>query len=118
MGIGRREERLLGGVRLPLLRHLPGLKCFGLLVEFGDTALIHHGDPEIAGLVGLQVERADRITRFDDRQGIFGGAAALGVELSQELLAERREPDHTSESTMAPCGWISFPAKSYSVTTT
>ncbi len=92
--IGRREECLLGGVGLPLIRHLPGLEFLGRLVELGNAALIHHRDPEIAGLIGFEVERPNGKAWLDHRQGILGDLAGLGIELAQELFAEMGEPDH------------------------
>src|SRR5262249_3631677 len=72
----------------------PDLERLALLVEAGDATLIHHADPEIAVIVGLEIERSDRKARLDHGNRIFGNLPGLGIELAQELLAEMAEPDH------------------------
>jgi hypothetical protein len=108
----------LSGVGLPSCRHRPGLERLGLLVEARDAALVHHGDPEIAGLVGLRDRACRRDSRLEHRQRIFRDLAGLGIDLAEELFAEMREPDMPSASTIASCGWICFRGRSYSVMTT
>src|SRR5437870_11674257 len=93
MCAGRIEMSRLGRVGLPFFRYGPGLERLGLLVEARDAALIHHADPEIAGPVGLEIERTDGETGLDHRDRILPDLAGPRVHLAQELLAEMREPD-------------------------
>src|SRR5215216_4144548 len=94
MCAGRIDMSRLGRVALPFLWYGPGLERLGLLVEARDATLIHHADPEIAGLVGLEIQRADRITRLEHGQGVFPDLAGLRVHLAEELLGEVGEPDY------------------------
>ena len=88
------RHALTGPRRSAILLVWPKLERLGLFVEARNAALIHHADPEIAGLVGLEIQRADRIARLEHRQRVFPDLAGLGVHLAEELFGEVGEPDH------------------------
>src|SRR5208337_1317323 len=88
-------EGLLRRIGLPLVGDLPDLKGLRLLVEFRHASLIHHGNPEIAGLVRFEIEGSERITGLDHGQLELRDLAGLRIQPAQELLAKMGEPHHS-----------------------
>ena len=89
----RHHHRLLRGVVVERgldRKHLKGL-CRH--VELGDAGLEHHGEPQIAVAVRLEIERAGRRAGFLHRHGVFPVRAGLGIELAEKILDEIGIPD-------------------------
>jgi hypothetical protein len=60
----------------------------GLAVDLGGAGLIGHADPEIAVGIELEIERALRLFRPQQRQRMIRDLAGLGIELADDLAAE------------------------------
>jgi hypothetical protein len=88
-----RDHGFLRRCALPFLRHRIGGRLPGLRVELGEPGLIHHGEPEIAVRIGVNLQRAFRLLGLKGRDFEFLRLAGRGIERADELRAEIREPD-------------------------
>jgi hypothetical protein len=75
-------------------RQREDLRLAGLGVDLGDGALIHHAEPHIAVLVGLEIEAAHGRALLQLGQRNLLDLAGLGIEPADILLAEIRIPGH------------------------
>src|SRR5215831_1194232 len=73
-------------------RKAPCLEFLRLSIEFGDTALELHSEPQILLFIKAQCEAAGRRARLEQRQFVLGDLSCFWIELSQDLFAEARVP--------------------------
>ena len=89
----RHHHRLLRGVVIECGLHRKNLKGFCRHVELGEPGLKHHGQPQIAVCIGLEVERAGGRTGLEHGNGIVAILAGLRIEFAEEILDKIRIPD-------------------------
>src|SRR5437773_1245728 len=82
----------LNVISIQVRRQTPRLKLLGSFVEFRDAALELHAHPKILILVEAQSQNPCRHFGFQRWDRVFGCLSGLGVELSQNLLAEAGIP--------------------------